>query len=510
MKNHVWLKLAAAGSVACLAAACDSNNSGGGPTGEITVAADTTTTKANDLRGLTFANDGKIYASGHTDADPLDRKIVVARFNADGSPDTSFSDDGFAELNVVEGGIEQTLSIVELAGGDIVIAVNAGDLNGGEAITPSDNPAATPGVRAEGSSVFLVRLSSDGTPVTSFGEDGRAEVVFGWANADNAEWPVPTFSSTEGFSHAGFPTDTAYDLKLDPTGGATERLVVFGFGSAPNAADAEDQRVDVDRYVARIVASTGAADPTFNGGDAFTWSTEGAFSDNGRRGIVEADGKITSCGYTNLGDDAGGNHVVLFRLTTAGVLDTTFTGFGLTPVQPGIAVFNPLKVDGGEAECYAVARQSTGGYVTTGYGAATSPGTPSTLGYETTEAQDLVTFRVADGVLDTSWGNNGTQVLQSEGTDTPKKQERGRHIAVLSDDRIVQVGYYSEVPAIYVLTPDGDLDGSVDDDGILEFPSATILQQFFAVTVSPDGKRIAASTSTDANGARLVILDVDA
>ncbi len=508
MKNHVWLKLATAASVASLAA-CGGNNSIGGATGEITLASDTTTVKANDLRGLTFANDGKIYASGHTDADPADRKIVVARFNADGSPDTSFSDDGFAELNVVEGGIEQTLSIVELAGGDIVIAVNAGDLNGGEAITPSDNPAATPGVRAEGSSVFLVRLGSDGAPVTSFGEDGRAEVVFGWANADNAEWPVPDFSSTEGFSHAGFPTDTAYDLKLDPTGGATERLVVFGFGSAPNVADADDQRVDVDRYVARVVASTGAADPSFNGGAAFTWTSAGTLNDNARRGIVEADGKITSCGYTDLGEGEG-NHVVLFRLTTAGVLDATFTGFGLTPVEPGIAVFNPLKVDGGEAECYAVARQSSGAYVTTGYGAATDSGTPSTLGYETTEAQDLVTFRVANGAVDTSWGNDGTQVLQSEGTSTPKKQERGRHIAVLNDDRTVQVGYDAEVPAIYVLTPDGDLDSSVDGDGILELPSATIPQQFFAVAVSPDGKRIAASTSTDANGARLVILDVDA
>ncbi|HEY1075984.1 MAG TPA: hypothetical protein VGE51_04795 [Fontimonas sp.] len=508
MKNHVWLKLLTAGSVACLVAACNDND-GGGPTGEITVASDTLTVKANDLRGVTFARSGKIYASGHTDADAADRKLVVARFNADGSPDTSFSGDGFAELNVVEGGIEQTLSIVELAGGDIVVAVNAGDQNGGEAITPSDNPAATPGVRAEGSSVYLVRFTSDGTPVTTFGTDGRVEVVFGWSNADNDEWPVPTFSTTEGFSHAGFPTDTAYDLQIDDSGDA-ERLVVFGFGSAANA-ETGTQRVDVDRYVARVLASTGAADPSFNAGKAFTWTSAGTLNDNGRRGIVEDDGKITSCGYTNFGDEEGGNHVVLFRLTAAGALDASFTGFGLTPVQQGIAVFNPLKVDGGEAECYGVAKQSDGDYVTTGYGAATGgQSTPSTLGFLPTQAQDLVSFQVDDGALDSDWGNNGNVVLQSESLGRTSKEERGRHIVALDDDRIVQVGYFAGTPAIYVLTEDGDLDSSFDGDGILELPNATVTQQFFNVALSPDGKRLAVTTSTNANGARLVLLDIDA
>lgn len=508
MTHHTWLKLLAAGSMACLVTACSDDNNG--PSGEITVASDNITAKANDLRGVTFARSGKIYAAGHTDADAADRKIVVARFNADGSPDTTFSGDGFVELNVVEDGAEQTLSVVELAGGDIVVAVNAGDKNGGEAITPSDNPAGTPGVRAEGQSVYLVRVSSDGTPVTSFGTDGRVEVVFGWNNADNDEWPVPTFSTTAGFSHAGFPTDTAYDLKIDATGDA-ERIVVFGFGSAANVATGT-QRVDVDRYVARVLASTGAADPAFNAGKAFTWTTAGALNDNGRRGIVEADGKITACGYTNLGEEAGGNHVVLFRLTPAGALDATFEGFGLNPVQPGVAVFNPLKADGGVAECYGVAKQSDGDYVTTGYGAATGGAdTPSTLGFERTQAQDLVTFRVEDGELDTDWGRNGNQVLQSEGVDgRASYEERGRQIVALSDDRIVQVGFFAGIPAIYVLTSEGDLDVRVDGDGILEFPSTQVVQQFFNVAVSPDGKRLAVTTSTDVNGARLVLLDIDA
>lgn len=55
--------------------------------------ADRVFTQANDLRGVTFSASGKIWASGHTDADPMNRKLVLARFNADGTADTSFDDD---------------------------------------------------------------------------------------------------------------------------------------------------------------------------------------------------------------------------------------------------------------------------------------------------------------------------------------------------------------------------------------------------------------------------------
>ena len=43
------------------------------PSGAVSTGFDVTTDKANDLRGLTFAASGKIYAAGHSDADPADR-----------------------------------------------------------------------------------------------------------------------------------------------------------------------------------------------------------------------------------------------------------------------------------------------------------------------------------------------------------------------------------------------------------------------------------------------------
>src|SRR5690606_31951276 len=57
---------------------------------------------ANDLRGLAFSADGsKFFASGFVDdAVTSDRQVVVARFNADGSVDTTFGTDGYVKHNL--------------------------------------------------------------------------------------------------------------------------------------------------------------------------------------------------------------------------------------------------------------------------------------------------------------------------------------------------------------------------------------------------------------------------
>lgn len=488
--------------------------------GQLNVVATELVTKANDLRGLTYASNGKIYASGHSGtANALattaaSRKVVIARFNADGTSDTSFDGDGFVEVDVAPGKSEESLGIVELAGGDILVAVNAADGNGGASITASNDPTVTQ-ARADGQNVYLLRFNNAGAPVTTFGTAGKVEVVFGWADSENNTWPVPalTAGATNTFSHAGFPSDTAWDLKIDNTSGV-ERVVVFGLGSAPRGAlnGSSTQRTDVDRYVARLNAATGQPDSTFNAGKAFTWNSGGTFGDNARRGSVEADGKILTAGYTNLGT-GNGNHVVLIRLTPAGALDATFTGFTSSPsvlaAQNGVAVFNPFKVDGGVAECYAAVKQSNGGYVTTGYGSATAATTASTLGYKTTTAPDVVTFRVSNGGVDNSWGNNGTQSFQSEGLTQPTTEDRGRDLVRLNDDRTVHVGFFGGVPAAYVVTRDGRLDTRVNGDGIIQLSNTTVSAQFFAVTRSADGKRVAMTTGDHANGARLVILGVE-
>lgn len=466
----------------------------GGNAGSIQVAADIVTPQANDLRGLTYArvgaNAGKLYASGFIGNDDVTRQAVVVRFNADGSPDSGFGEDGNVQLQAtaaVGSNDEQSLGITELQGGDVIVAVNAVDAGGGR-------------------SVYLFRLNPDGAKVPGWGDaDGKVEVAFGWANADNASFPG---------APATLPTDTAWDIWTDRSV-SDDRVVVFGLGSAaPNAAN----RTDNDVYVTRLnITSTGAVvDPGFNGGTAFSYHSTGTLNDNARRGYVAEDGSILSSGYTNLGEGLG-NHVILLHLTPAGTLDSTFAGFSsvpdtLTPT-PGIAVFNPYRDDGGFAECYAALPQSSGGFVTTGYGRATGEDTPSSRGYAISTAPDVVSFRVLGGTasdVDTGWGNNGELAIQSEGKGFPTTEDRGRDLVILPDDRSIQVGRFGGVPAAVVLTAEGQPDVSVFGDGIVELPSATVDSQFFAAALSPDGKRVAMTTNSHPNGARLVILKVAA
>jgi uncharacterized delta-60 repeat protein len=455
---------------------------------DITPTVDVTTDKANDFRGLAYGADGKIYVSGHignpsAETDPQSQAIV-GRFNADGSLDTGFSEDGIAEI-ALPGKIAQSLAVAPLANGDVVAAVN---------LTEDDG----------GSSVYLVRFDKDGKQITGDawgGETGAVEVVFGWANADNDSFP--------GVESP--PQDTAWDLKVDNSSG-TEKLVVAGHGSAANGSG----RTDADRYVVRLLAEDGSVDPDFNGGAPFTYHSAQAFNEGGRRITLGADGSILSAGYTNLGDTLR-NHIILISLKADGTLDDSFGGFvtpassaeavGL-PVTPGIAVFNTFVADGGFAEGYAAAQLSDGSWVTTGYGGATAEATASTLGFKTTEAPDIVSFHVKGTELDTTWGEGGQMAVQSEGLGLKSAEDRGRLLVALPGDRTLHVGYFGGIPSAVVLDAKGKLDTSVSEDGILALPNDTVSAQFFGATVSPDGKHVALSTNNNAAGARLVVLEL--
>ena len=451
---------------------------------DLNIASDTVTTKANDLRGVIYAADGKVYVSGHRGDLEVETSTVLGRFNADGTPDASFGSEGFVEVDFAPGRIEQSVSVAEMANGDVVVAVNAADEDGG-------------------TSVYLLRFDSSGKQKTGAdwgGDDGAVEVVFGWANADNAGYPDAEKP----------PVDAAWDVLVDTSSG-TEKLVVAGSGSAPDGSG----RTDADRYITRLIVADGRVDASFAGGKPFTYHSAQNFSDNGRRAVVEPDGAIVSAGYTALGDVLK-NHVILVRLLPDGSPDPAFGGFiapassgetvGMTPA-PGVAVFNPLVSDGGAAEAYAAVRLSDGSYVTAGYGAATAEGVASTTGFQTTVGPDVVTFKVAGQGLDGNWGQDGRQALQSEGKGMKSEEDRARQAVVLGGDRIVQVGRFGGVPAVFVLTKDGQIDTSVSGDGILELPNDSVDSQFFGASLSPDGARLALTTNNNKAGARLVILN---
>lgn len=446
-------------------------------------------TGVRNLYGLTFSSvgehAGKLYASGVAESG----NVVVLRFAADGTLDGSFGEGGVADT----GSAGATYGVVELASGELIVQGNGA----GE--------------------VFLIKLDTSGAVDAAFGR----VVVFGWAAADlevieaacaaaaadpeNADlgaactalWPAavaPTFAPR--------PLYTGWDILLDTvTTPGTEKIVVFGYG-APARVESGEQRADDDRWVARVLASDGSPDPAFNGGAAFSADVAGALAaDGARRGFIDSDGSLISAGYTNFGD---GNNAVLIRLAPDGSLDTSF-GFDTmtdpSTLQGGMTRFNPFVGPGAMAEVYSVVKQASGRYVTTGYGV-------SNLNVTTIE-NDLLSFGVMPGGLDTAWLDEGVSVVQSEteqsiiegGTWDGGRafRENGRDLVLLADGRTLQVGCYNDYAAVFVMNADGGLDESFGGGGKLVFDAAagvTHTAPLFAVTQSGSG-RIATTASGD-------------
>lgn len=431
-------------------------------------------TGVDDLRGLAYAADGKIYGSGFVTVDG-DRHVAIARFNADGTLDTTFDGDGVVTHNIVAAaddnaasnkGQEDSHGIVELASGDLIVQANANDGKGGR-------------------NVVLLKFNNAGVFDATF---GVVQIDFGWPDADLADWAKATP-----------PVDNSWGIALDKST-ATEKLVVFGQGPAPKGALHESvQRTDDDRYIVRVLASNGSRDPGFATNGVYSVDVDGArISDGARRGVVEADGAIVSAGYTDFGGDLG-NHVTLIRLLANGTPDQAF-GFGTSSV--GVTKFNPFLSSGGMAEAYAAAKLSTGRYVTTGYGV-------SNFEFETME-NDLVSFGLAGSALDTAYGKEGSFAVQSEGNPNAGKgvrpyRENGRDLVRLADDRTLHVGCYDDFAAVFLLTKDGALDQTFGQAGMIVYTHPT---PFFKVAISADGKRIATSTSSGPAGAFLSVLEV--
>jgi uncharacterized delta-60 repeat protein len=323
--------------------------------------------------------------------------------------------------------------------------------------------------------VVLVRLNADGTRDQTFGTDGIARVDFG--------------------PGAGNARDSLWGIEID----AMNRLVLFG------SKKGADTRTDNDRVVARLTPA-GALDATFanNGMHVLNISNLG---DNARHGIVQADGKIVSSGYTPQPTGVGAqaaNRIVLLRLLDTGMPDTTFGSEGVVNSAPYVPAM-PETTLWGMAEAYGVALQSTGTYVTTGYGRAAATGTVN-----------MVSARYgADGKRDATWGGTGLVEYDLTGAD-----DRGRNIIALGDDKILIVGSAkptaTTMDALVVkLLPTGARDTTYGMDGakLYDFGKAGD-EPFYGVALSADKNWVAATGySNDTNmpaDATLLLLPVGA
>jgi len=303
--------------------------------------------------GIAIQADGRIVVSGRKCVAPLNCDLAVARYNTNGTPDSTFSGDG--------------KQVIGYGGGD-------NGSYGGIAIQP-DGRIVIAGymINSSGNRDFAVyRLNANGSPDSTFSGNGRHNFGFGSGRLDEAEDLLLSGTKIVVAGYTCDATDTNCNFavaQLTSSGaldsgfsGDGKQLANFGADDFAYAmALAPDDKIVVvgDRYapagdhfaVARFEAD-GDPDLTFssNGKQTVTFNDSAWAEDV----VVEGDGTVVVAG-NGLGN--GSRDFALIRLTPGGSLDNAFSGNGK-------ANFNFAGTN--SDNCYAMALQADGKYLLAG------------------------------------------------------------------------------------------------------------------------------------------------
>jgi uncharacterized delta-60 repeat protein len=270
--------------------------------------------------GMALQSDGRIVVSGGAAG-----KFALARYNSNGTLDSSFGTGGTVSTSFPGGGSNSTGVAVQ-ADGSIVAA---GTFSSGS-----------------GSASFaLARYTPDGSLDTSFGNNGQVVTAF-----------------------PGQPSAQATGLTLQEDGSIVVAGYTYGNSQTP-------QRFALARY-----DHDGHLDPSFGMGGLVTTPFPGFSNAYVSDVVVQSDGRIVLAGYVSHGAGSGTEQLAMARYDSDGSLDGSFgTGGLVTTLFPGAtrawAGGMTLQADGrivvaGWAGDFAVARFDSDGSLDGSFGTA--------------------------------------------------------------------------------------------------------------------------------------------
>lgn len=258
--------------------------------------------------------DGKLVEVGQETTLGVDR-IAVARFNINGSLDTSFNTTG--TNTVLLGTAAQGNAVALQTDGKIVVA--------GSATIAAVNECAV--ARFTTAGILDTTFNTLGSQVLLLGTAAQANAVALQTNGKIIVAGSATVGGVSEFAAARFNTDGSLDTSFNSTGTNT---VLLGTAAQGNAVALQsDGKIviagtatvsGVDEIgVARLNAD-GTLDTTFNLTGTQTISFGGSFA-VGRAVAVQTNGTIVVVGSSD-------NTLAVARLKTDGSLDTSFNGTG--------------------------------------------------------------------------------------------------------------------------------------------------------------------------------------
>lgn len=365
---------------------------------------------------MAIQTDGKILVAGSAEFPGNSTDFTVVRYFPDGSLDTGFGENGTAHIGLTYP--DEAKAITIQPDGKILLA--------GFYSLQTDKFFA------------VARLNADGTNDAGFGLNGQTFLsLSGSASPDEEARGIalqadgkivvagPTSSGADGdFGVARFNTDGSMDNSFSFDG-----QVVTAFGSARDWANSvalqSDGRIVVAGYYTNTEGENhialaryqtdGQLDSGFGSNGLVMTDITSGFSDRGRSVRIAPDGKILCGGFS------GGsfNSFSIVRYMPSGAIDT---GFGVD----GIVTFNPT---GSSFDIISLGIQSDGKVLACG-------NSQGPLGF-------ILARFMADGTLDTSFGENGWLSTPIEGGDadagTLALQQNGRILIAGSRSGGVQI-----------------------------------------------------------------------
>jgi uncharacterized delta-60 repeat protein len=322
--------------------------------------------------GVLIQPDGRIVVPGSGGAG---EDFIAARVGPDGSPDASFSENGFADFSL-DAGLDEADDVARQADGKIIaggfttgagnvskgaiVRLNAdgsldGSFNGtGLATTDAggttnavtklliqpDGKIVAAGYGGPGFDGVVTRLNPDGLPDSTFDGDGTTTfdfggtnyvdaiarqsdgklVVLGWTFPGGGMWLVrlnvdgSPDTSFDGDGRKPLPLatgDIGFDLLVQPDG----KLVLIGGGEGSG-------------FLVTRLTPDGSFDESFGNGEGIVAVNFGTSDTDypSSGAVLQANGKIVIAGYTKTGPSES---VAVARLQPGGALDTTFSSNGL-------------------------------------------------------------------------------------------------------------------------------------------------------------------------------------
>ncbi|MFF9914289.1 calcium-binding protein [Streptomyces sp. NPDC013457] len=329
--------------------------------------------------GVVIQPDGKIVSVGTASFDATSSDFVVLRHNADGSLDTTFDGDGIVTTDFQDSGNDEGRALALQPDGKIVAVGGTANFSGngawtaarynpdgsldttfgegGKVVTEIDPSAIETAlavvVQSDGKIVAgggsfdrwaLVRYNADGTPDTTFDGDGIIATdpgaVSSLALQSDNKIIAAGHRNAPGFTLHRYNTDGSLDTAFDGDGRLTSG---FGAGVSDVVLQPDGRIVAAgnaggvgNAFAVARFSTTGALDPTFDGDGTVTTSfgPESLFV----QGVaLQSDGRIVAAGQY-AGDFA------LVRYNTGGSLDTDFGGDGRVTTDFGTAQDNAASV----------------------------------------------------------------------------------------------------------------------------------------------------------------------